>query len=125
MTTDQVDHYSELSEQYLRHARTLLSEGGLPQASEKAWGAAALAVKACAEARSWKHGGHRELYRVVRGLADEVQEPELRRQFNIAGHLHTNYYEDNRDPEDIEHMLVDVDSLVGKLREVREPAPDG
>ena len=118
MTTAQVDHYSDLSEAYQRHAWALFFEGDLPQASEKAWGAAAVAMKACAESRGLEHGGHRQLFRVARALAEETNDPDLRRQFETAGQLHTNYYEDNRDAEDIEFMMGDVDSLIAKLRQL-------
>lgn len=41
MATEQVVHYRDVSAEYLSHARTLLAEGNLKQASEKAWGATA------------------------------------------------------------------------------------
>ena len=72
MTTARATHYNDLSGEYLRKARAHLAEGDLTQASEKGWGAAAVAVKAIAEARELDHTGHRELWRVVRLLVRET-----------------------------------------------------
>lgn len=58
---DPVEHYRVLSEKYLTEARELLKKGDLVQASEKFWGAPALAVKSIGEKRGLKleeeHGG--------------------------------------------------------------------
>lgn len=118
MTTEQVAHYRELSADYLRHARELLVEGDLPQASEKAWGAASVLVKATAEARGWRHEGHRELWWALEQLARETDDDELRRQFGLAGALHTNYYEAWLSPEMVEQYIAEVEQLVAKLEEL-------
>ena len=49
--TQQVQTYRERSRAFLAKARGELLTGDLEQASEKAWGAAALMVKAVAERR--------------------------------------------------------------------------
>lgn len=116
MTTEQAAHYRDLSAEYLRHARELLAEGDLAQASEKAWGAAAVLVKAAAEERGWRHEGHRELWRALHRLADESEDDEMRRQFGLAGALHTNYYEDWLDAKSVEQYLGEVEQLAAKLR---------
>ena len=56
-------HYSGLSERVplFAKAKMHLAGCGLTQAGEKGWGAAAVAVKAVAEARGMRHEGHREL----------------------------------------------------------------
>jgi hypothetical protein len=115
MTTEQVVHYRELSEGYLRHARELLAEGDLTQASEKAWGAASVLVKAVAESRGWRHEGHRELWWALEQLANETEDGEMRRQFGLAGALHTNYYENWLSAQMVEEYLQHVERLVAKL----------
>ena len=111
MTTEQVTHYRELSARYLRHARDLLAEG----ASEKAWGAAAVLVKAVAEERGWKHEGHRDLWSVVRRLVRETGDSDLRLHFGYAQTMHINFYEAAMEFEDVEQYLGEVERLVAKL----------
>lgn len=118
MATEQVTHYRELSGEYLRHARALLAEGDLTQASEKGWGAASVLVKAAAESRGWRHNGHRELWQALARLADETDDADMRRQFGLAGALHTNYYEAWLDAKSVEQYLAEVEQLVGKLAEL-------
>ena len=118
MTIEQVVHHRELSAEYLRHARSLLADGDLTQASEKGWGAASVLVKAAAESRGWRHDGHRELWQALGRLADESEDEEMRRQFGLAGALHTNYYEAWLDAESVELYLGEVERLVEKLGEL-------
>lgn len=118
MTTEQVVHYRDLSAGYLRHARELLTEDDLPQASEKGWGAAAVAVKAVAESRGWRHEGHRELWWALEQLANETRDGEMRRQFGLAGALHTNYYEAWLTEKMVEDYLGEVEQLVAKLNDL-------
>ncbi len=115
MTTARTGHYSDLSAEYLRKAQAHLAEGDLTQASEKGWGAAAVAVKAVAEARGLRHEGHRELWRALEQFADETGDGELRAQFGLAGALHTNFYEAWLGVETVEDYLGHVERLVGKL----------
>lgn len=115
MTIEQVVHYRELSAEYLRHARTLLAEGDLAQASEKGWGATATAVKAVAEARGMEHSRHGHLWRVVRTLVRETGDTEIRGGFSRAESLHANFYEVWMEREDVEDHLGHVERLVAKL----------
>jgi hypothetical protein len=52
------EHYQTLSEKYLAEAREFLGKGDLVQASEKLWGAAALAIKTAAAKRGLKLERH-------------------------------------------------------------------
>ena len=115
MTTARTGHYTDLSAEDLRKARAHLAEGDLTQASEKGWGAAAVAVKAVAEARGLRHEGHRELWRALEQFADETGDAELRAQFGLAGALHTNFYEAWLGAETVEEYLGQVERLVRKL----------
>ena len=118
MATAQTNHYRELSAGYLRHARELLAEGDLPQASEKGWVAAATAVKALAEVRGLDHNGHFLLHRIVRQLVEETGDDELSEHFGLAEALHINFYEARLPAEDVELYLSHVERLVGKLSDL-------
>ena len=83
----------EISRRFVRRAEDELQQGDSLQASEKAWGAAARALKAVAEQRGWGHGRHRDLFPVVERMIDETGQSELRLLFQSANVLHANFYE--------------------------------
>lgn len=118
MTTADAERYTDLSAEYLRKARLHLAEEDLTQASEKGWGAAAVAVKAVAEARGLRHGGHRDLFIVVRRLVDETGDAELGNQFREASALHTNFYENWFPKADVAEGLAHVERFVARLRDL-------
>ena len=99
----------------LAQGRRELAEGDTRQASEKGWGAAAQMVKAVAERRGWAHQSHAALYRVVRRLVNETGDEDIRRWFQIANALHTNFYENWDDAENVAGGLDDVERLLDKL----------
>jgi len=68
---DLVEHYRALSEKYLAEAKELLKEEDLAQASEKFWGASALAVKRIAAERGLKLEQHGSLWDFVSKLSKE------------------------------------------------------
>ena len=72
-------------------------------------------VKAVAQQRGWEHGGHRQLFRIVRLLQDETGNPEIRRLFNTANSLHANFYEDWLEPESVADRLDDVARFIDLL----------
>lgn len=104
-----------MSAEYLDHARSLLADGDLKQASEKAWGAVAVLVKAAAESRGWRHESHRHLWQALGRLEDETGDEMMREQFGLAGELHTNYYEEWLDEETVTRYMTAVELLVVKL----------
>ncbi len=87
------DKYNEMSQHYIRQAEEEFQKGDLTQASEKVWGAVALAVKSIAAQRGWSHHRHDLLYSIAEQIADELGRPELGRLFRSASSLHTNFYE--------------------------------
>ncbi|MXY20841.1 MAG: HEPN domain-containing protein [Dehalococcoidia bacterium] len=116
MTT--LEKHSEVSRRFIAQATAEFSQGDYLQASEKAWGAAAHAVKAVAETRGWQHGGHRELFRCARLISEETGQPEIRELFSLANSLHTNFYERWMDPETVEGNIESVKRLLDKLEAV-------
>ena len=108
--------YAAQSRIFLRQAYEELGQDDLHQASEKGWGAAAQIVKAVAEDRGLDHSGHAELYAVVRQMRTEYGIDDLMTQFQIAGHLHINFYEDWLDQDEIRSNLDVISQFVGKMQ---------
>ena len=100
--------YTEISQRLIQQAADELEKGDLVQASEKAWGAVATAVKSVAERRGWNHQRHALLFDVSGQIADEMGRPELRRLFRIVSSLHINFYEDWLDTVDVQIGIDDA-----------------
>ena len=107
--------YHAASRPLLAQARTELSQGDTRHASEKGWGAAAQMVKAVAEQRGWDHKTHRHIWRAVTMLADERRDTTISRLFRSANHLHSNFYEDIDDANNVADALNDVERLLDLL----------
>ena len=112
---ESTNEYLIASREYMGKAYQYLAEDDLPQAGEKAWGAAAEMVKAIAEERGRYHSSHRVLYQIVDDLAEETGDPELRRAFHIASELHINYYERWLSSRYVQQGLTDVQAFLDKL----------
>jgi len=111
------ERYLEGAEELLAQAREELSRGDLRQASEKVWGACALAIKAYAlhrEGRKLK--SHRELWEYKNRVAKELGD-WVRAVFRQANTMHTNFYEDQATKEDIEDVIKEVSKLVSRIKE--------
>ena len=106
--------YREQSRIFLAQAREELAKGDLQQASEKGWGAASQMVKAIAEERGWIHTSHRHLYDVVNDLESETGDSEFTELFSSAGDLHINFYENRYSPNNVRHLLRQVERFVDK-----------
>jgi len=114
---DLVEQYRELSEKYLAEAKEFLSTGDLVQASEKLWGASALAVKSVAAKRglqSEKRGG---LWVFVNLLAKESEDKDIVGFFGEANALHRNFYEDEMEKESVDILAPRIEQLIAKLKE--------
>ena len=97
--------YVARGRKFLAQASEELARDDLEQASEKGWGAAAQSLKAVAAERGWQHGQHRQLYTITRQLAEEEGSDELRGLFRYATDLHTNFYEGQMEPVEVEFSL--------------------
>ena len=107
--------HQEHSRIFLAQASEELGRDDLRQASEKGWGAASQMVKAVADARGWEHHRHPSLFKVVRQVAEEASDRELRLMFDAAGELHSNFYDGHLDAEDVRVRLSDVANFVDKM----------
>ena len=105
--------YAQASERFLAQARQELSDGDLPQASEKRWGATAQILKAIATQRGWEHSRHRHYHRIISRLRAATSDSA--RLFAVASVLHENFYENQMESHDITHALDDVETLLDIL----------
>ena len=114
----QVQTYRERSRSFLTKAREELDAGDLEQASEKAWGAAAMIVKAAAEERGLSHYTHRDYYPVLRAMVQETGDVGLRDLFRAANELHHNFYEHWLTSEEIGSDIESVEQFVEKVEQL-------
>ena len=107
--------HPEASRRFMQHAKLEFKRRDLPQASEKAWGAAAHAVKAAAEVRGLRHYNHKELVRAVIDIARETGQGDLRGKFQLAAALHANYYEGWMDTGMVREYMADVEQFLSQM----------
>ena len=133
MSQEVADRHSGYSLRLIQQASYELEKmGDRLQATEKASGAAAHAVKSVAEDRLWRHDSHNLRRTIVDLLVAEFDRPELLEIQYMADRLHNNYYEDQLHDWQIRERLIRVTDLVHFLVQVREmgsnpdfvPTPD-
>ncbi len=107
--------YRERSREYLSKAFQELEAGDLTQASEKGWGAAAQMVKAVADERGLDHRSHRAILIAAQQLSRETGGHDMDMQLSIARDLHTNFYEDILDREEVQWRLQRVEQFVNRV----------
>ena len=117
------DQYKEGSRTFIQQAQDELVKGDLRQASEKAWGAAAQAVKAVAEERGWNHGSHSLLFDVVGQINDERRRSRSNRLFGVASQMHVNFYEDWLEESDVHYGIDTVKVLMQRLERLGKAGP--
>ena len=117
------DRYLQLSRKYSRQAQEELDKGDLSQASEKAWGASAEALKSLAAIRGWNHKSHPLLNDITIQTYMEFGRPRIRELFHILESAHFNYYEHQFEQHDVELFLANSRELIGILDEIRNSPP--
>ncbi len=101
----------------LEQAKEELVKGDLRQASEKVWGACALAIKAHAMAkRGIKLTSHKDLWVYKDEIVEELGE-WVRTAFMQANLMHVNFYENLATKRDVECALKEVEKLVRAIHE--------
>ena len=115
MTTTLIENHMEISRRLIRQADDELRDGDVLQASEKAWGSVVHSLKAIARMRRWSHGGHYQLGLIVRRLAAETGNPNMRRLFSVAESLHANFYNDWKHADAVREDIEDVKTLLAML----------
>ena len=74
-----IDFHMDTSRRFIGQAEVELREGHHMQASEKAWGAAAHAIKSVAELYRWPHNTHADLFRAIDNIVRLTGRPGVRR----------------------------------------------
>ena len=95
------ERYAEISQHLLRQAQAELAKGDILQASEKAWGATAHAVKSACQRLGWNHHAHDHLRLAISYLATEFSHDDLQYAFGYLSSIHTNYYEHQTGADDV------------------------
>ncbi len=118
------DRYAAISQRLLRDAQRELDLGDLIQASEKAWGSAAHAIKAVAEKWGWYHQGHFRLNAVVDFIAIERGRQDLIDLYLSPSIMHFNYYEHEWFEDKVQLAINSTISFVEEMDKIRaEPTP--
>ena len=112
-----------ISRRFIRHAREELQRDNRLQASEKAWGAMAQALKAIAQGRGWKHRGHQNVLDTGHHIGKEYGHPDISSATHIADSLHRNFYENNSNAEMIESAINLIEDILPDLEALRTDAP--
>ena len=124
------DRYAAISQRLLRYAQEELDADDLIQASEKAWGAAAHAIKSVAEKWGWYHQGHYRLRAVVDYIVSDRGREDLLNWYSTVNVLHFNYYEHYFDADTIQSSINATRNFVAEMEIIRAedvpsfPPPD-
>jgi hypothetical protein len=118
------DRHLEMSQYLINKAQEELSlKNDLIQASEKAWGSVAQALKAVAAARGWNHRTHGLLSDIATQLYLEFGRPRLVTLYGSAELLHNNFYEHRLERDRIPPHIDLCRELLEELRLVRTSPP--
>ena len=109
------EYYIRTSRRFLAQAQEEFNKGDMLQASEKAWGAAAQAVKATAEQRGWEHSTHARLFENIKRVSRETGDAEFYDLFHVANSLHQNFYEGWQTDDFVQRGIQRVRLLVDRL----------
>ena len=115
--------YANTSRELIAQARIELDAGDLLQASEKAWGAAAAAIKAVAEMRGWQHYAHTLISAAVWRISREHHRPQIMGMMVCAYDMQRNSYEDHYGEEEVAEGIEQVSELLKVLEQVKTETP--
>ena len=115
--------YASQSREFIALANQELEQGDLLQASEKAWGAAAAAIKSVAEMRGWQHYAHTLISTAAWRISEEYNRPRVLELMPWAGDLHQNYYEYRLGPREVALGIARVEELLSILDAVKIEIP--
>ena len=93
------ERYAAISQRLLQQAQAELAKGDILQASEKAWGATAHAVKSACQRLGWNHHAHHHLNAAANYIATEYGRSDLRLAFGYQEALHINWYEHQKEAD--------------------------
>ena len=118
------NRYWQMSEFLIRKAEEEMDTGeDLMQASEKAWGAVAHAIKSISATRGWAHHYHLLLRDAIAILRLEYDSPGLVPLYSSAEAMHSNFYEHQLERMDLQFHLNDCRVLLAELGRIRNVPP--
>ena len=112
---DEAARNAEICAELLIAARLEWVAGDLLQAAEKAWAAAAFAVKAVAEKRRWFNEADWKLRRAASVIADELGAPDVMRCYFQARDAHFNLYRHEYSTREVEQAIEAAADLAALL----------
>lgn len=125
MSTETANRHAEISRRMISQANYELDHlGDHVQASEKAAGAVAHAIKSIGEDRQWRHGSHNLRREIMALMAAEYGNPALATLQQYADQFHGNFYDDRLYDWQLRQDLDIVTGLLEHLLEVRELGPN-
>ena len=110
-----------ISRELLAKARLELAAGDLLQASDKAWGAAAFAVKAIAEKRRWFNDADWKLEKAVGIISAELADSAIRGNYQQSRNAHYNFYHHEYSPWQVANIIADTTELITRLEPLLAP----
>ena len=110
-----------ISRELLAKARWELDAGDLLQASNKAWGAAAFALKAVAEKRRWFNEADWKLRRIASIVSDELNDQQIIRSYDSTRLAHFNFYQHEYDYREVEQAIEAAAYVVAQLEPTLSP----
>ena len=110
-----------ISQEFLTAARQELADGDLLQASEKAWGAAAFALKAVAEKHRWFNDADWKLRRIASIVSDERNDQQILRSYDSTRLAHFNFYQHEYDYREVEQAIEAAAYVVTHLEPTLSP----
>ena len=116
------NRYANIGKRLLREAQEELDNGDTIQSSEKAWGAAAYAVKSVAEKWGWYHQSHLRLRATVAYIAYERGRRDLHVLYNALENIHKNYYEDEWDTDEVQVGIDTARTFTEEMDKIRNEA---
>ena len=118
------NRYWEMSEYLIRKAQEELDVSeDLMQASEKAWGSVAHAIKSIAATRGWAHHYHLLLRDAIAILRLEYDILGLVPLYSSAEAMHSNFYEHRLERVDLQDHINDCRELLTELDRIRNIPP--
>lgn len=118
---EESERHALVSRDFVVKAREELDKGELLQASEKAWGAAAHAIKAVAEKRRWFSEADWKLRRAASVISDEIGDNSLMGYYLFVRDAHYNYYHHLYSTREVEQAISAAEALVGMIESTLAP----
>ncbi|MYC30394.1 MAG: hypothetical protein F4X65_09930 [Chloroflexi bacterium] len=112
---DEAVRNMEISHNFLLQAREELAKEDLLQASNKAWGAAAYAIKAVAEKRRWFNDADWKLWEAASVVTEEEGDHSILAGYSAARQAHYDFYHHEFLAMDVRQILDITEGMVAKL----------